>query len=73
MTIEGIFPHLVRLPAWNDDALYVERKTLPRQVDDGQPQAGYRFLVDTDLEPLTLYDLVASFHDRVAERHRGHC
>ena len=66
----SIFPHLVRLrlPAWNDDVLYVERKTLRRYVDNGQPQTGYRFLVDADLEALTPYDLVASFHDWVAER-----
>jgi hypothetical protein len=43
VTVEGVFPDLVRLrlPSWDDDAvLYVERKRLPREVDARLLEAG---------------------------------
>jgi hypothetical protein len=71
VTIEGILPDLVRLrlPAWNDDVpLYVDRRTLPRDVDEHLFHAGYRFAVEADLDALMPEQLVASFHDWRAER-----
>jgi hypothetical protein len=64
VVVEGVFPHLVRLrlPSWDDDTvLYVERKTLPREVDAKLLEAGYRFAVEADLKTVTADELVASF------------
>jgi hypothetical protein len=73
VTIEGVFPDLVRfrLPSWSEDVpLYVERKTLPPEVDAHLLDAGYRFAVDADLDALTPEQLVASFRNWRAERSR---
>jgi hypothetical protein len=68
--IEGIFPDLLRfrLPDWNEDAVvYVDRRTIPPDVDACLLKPGYRFFVDADLEALTPYDLVALFRNWTAE------
>jgi hypothetical protein len=56
VVIEGVFPDLVRLrlPDWSADVpLYVERKTLPPEVDAHLLEAGYRLVVDANLDALT--------------------
>jgi hypothetical protein len=73
VTIEGIFPELLRfrLPAWDDGvALYVERKRLPSEVDAHLRDAGYRFVVEADLDAHTPEALVESFRNWRAERSR---
>jgi hypothetical protein len=73
VVIEGIFPDLLRLrlPSWNDDVVvYVDRRTLPPEVDAHLLHAGYQFAVDADLEALTPEELTESFHNWRAERSR---
>jgi hypothetical protein len=72
VVIEGIFPDLVRLrqPSWGDMSLYVDRRTLPPEVDVHLLDAGYRFVVEADLDALTPEALVESFRNWRAERSR---